>query len=231
MARIIFTLEDGTEIETELDSDITIGRHPESSVVLPSPSVSSRHASIKRRGDAYFVQDLGATNGTKLNGVEVEEAKLEEGDRLSFGDIPAVFQFKEAPARRKHIETPKPDGISKPAPGSGARPGPAPKRGARPGMRPGMRPGARGGYSTATYTQSSGCGGFIAILTFLLVAFVGGIFLAHAVKHRRFLLPDLINSEPVRKFLGNDSEAPAGPDLKEGANAKSEGSKKQKPKQ
>ena len=74
MARIVFTLEDGTEIETELDSDlVTIGRHPESMVVLPSSSVSSHHATIKRRGDDYYVQDLGTTNGTKLNGAEVEE--------------------------------------------------------------------------------------------------------------------------------------------------------------
>ena len=93
-----------------------------------------------------------------------------------------------------------------------------------------MRPGVRGSYSTATYSQSSGCGGFIAILTFLLVAFVGGVFLAHAVKYHRFLLPDLVNSEPVKKFLGNDSEAPAGPDVKDGGKAKNEELKKEKPK-
>jgi len=224
MARIIFTLEDGTEVETELDTDvITIGRHPESSVVLPSPSVSSRHAAIKRRGDEYFVQDLGATNSTKLNGVEVEEAKLEEGDRLSFGDISAVFQFKEAPARMRGVELPKPDGIAKPAPGRGVRP--------KPGPRKGVRPGVRRSYSTATYTQSSGCGGFIAILTFLLVAFVGGVFLAHAAKYRRFLLPDLINSDPVRKFLGNSSESAAAPDVGDGDKAKIEGSKTEKPRE
>ena len=81
MARLVFTLEDGTEIETELDADvISIGRHPESTVVLPSPSVSAHHASVKHRGDSFFVQDHATTNGTKLNGVEVEEARLEDGD-------------------------------------------------------------------------------------------------------------------------------------------------------
>ena len=68
MARIVLTLEDGVEIVTELDSDvITVGRHPESIVVLPSTSVSSHHATIKRRGGVYFVQDLGTTTNLGSN--------------------------------------------------------------------------------------------------------------------------------------------------------------------
>mgnify|MGYP000914055474 CR=1 FL=1 len=52
---------------------------------------------VDRAGKAAVVaKDLGTTNGTKLNGVEVEEAKLEEGDQLAFGDIPASFFLKEA---------------------------------------------------------------------------------------------------------------------------------------
>lgn len=220
MARIIFTLEDGTEIETELDTDVvTIGRHPESTVVLPSPSVSSHHASIKRRGDAYYVQDLGATNGTKLNGVEVEEAKLEEGDRLSFGDISARFQSKEAPARTRGAELPKPDGIPKPAPGA------KPKAGPKRGVRPGMRPGARGSYSTATYTQSSGCGGFIAMLVFLFLAFVAGLFIRHYQTYPgRFLLTDAAQIFRDR-FLGGDSESPANTGEKQEKKDTGEGSK------
>jgi hypothetical protein len=205
MARIIFTLEDGTEIRTELDTDvIAIGRHPESNVVLPSPSVSAHHATIRRRGDSYFVQDLGTTNGTRLNGVEVEEAKLEDGDRLAFGDIPAVLQLKDAPVV-PIVPVPK-------------RSGGPPKQAVKPRGAP--RPGARRSYSTATYRQSSGCAGFIAILTFLLVAFTVGIILAHYVKYHRFLLPDVVNSEPVKKLLGNDSEAPAKSEAKDGDKAK-----------
>ncbi|WP_050025699.1 FHA domain-containing protein [Verrucomicrobium sp. BvORR034] len=101
MARIVFTLEDGTEIEIELDAEvITIGRHADSIVVLPSSSVSSHHATIRQRGDSYYVQDLGTTNGTRLNGVEVEEARLEDGDQLTFGDIPAVVHLSVAPITR-----------------------------------------------------------------------------------------------------------------------------------
>src|SRR5215207_8046325 len=101
MARIVLTLEDGVEIVTELDSDvITVGRHPESIVVLPSGSVSSHHATIKRRGGDFYVQDLGTTNGTKLNGVDVEEAKLDDGDRITFGDVHGVVHLTDAPVTR-----------------------------------------------------------------------------------------------------------------------------------
>lgn len=129
MARIVFTLEDGTEIEAELDSDvITIGRHADSIVVLPSGSVSSHHATVKRRGDSFYVQDLGTTNGTKLNGVEVEEAKLEDGDQLAFGDVPAVVHLTD-PARSIPSAVPIPSFSGLPAgapalPGKGALPPP-----------------------------------------------------------------------------------------------------------
>src|SRR6186997_631631 len=97
MARIVFTLEDGVEIETELDSEVmTVGRHPDSIIVLPSGSVSAHHATIKRRGKDYYVQDLGTTNGTKLNGVDVEEAKLDDGDKITFGDVHGVVHLTEA---------------------------------------------------------------------------------------------------------------------------------------
>lgn len=92
MACIVFTLDDGSTITTPLDTDlITIGRAEDSIVQLPSGSVSSHHATIKAREDGYYVQDLGSRNGTRLNGAEIEEAQLADGDRIAFGDIQAVF--------------------------------------------------------------------------------------------------------------------------------------------
>lgn len=195
MARIVFKLEDGTEIETELDSDvITIGRHSGSTVVLPSASVSSHHATLKRRGESWFVQDLGTTNGTKLNGVEVEEAKLEEGDRLTFGDIPSVVYFKAPPERKEKAEAPEP------------------RKGGK--VKPGAKPAGRRGYASATYTQSSGCAGFLILLVFLTLAFLGGLFIAHAMKHKQFLLTDFV--EVARdKWFRNANDAPLKSDKKD----------------
>lgn len=199
MARIIFTLEDGTEIETELDADtITIGRHPDSNVVLPSVSVSGQHATIKRRGDGYFVQDLGTTNGTKLNGVEVEEARLEHGDRLFFGDVPAVVQLVDKPAK---AEAP-PKSVSYPASDmkSTASTASVPAAGLP------QRMPMRRSY-TPTTTQSSGCAGFLALLIFLVFAFIAGLCIRHAVEHGGFLIVDLAKKYSER----GESQAPAKP--------------------
>lgn len=165
MARLVFTLEDGTEIESELDKDvISIGRHPECSIVLPSPSVSAHHASIKRRGDSFYVQDLATTNGTKLNGVEVEEAKLEEGDRLSFGDVPAIVYLGHA-ADKKNSGTELSDKDK--ANGASTRAKPTPP--------------------TAVYRQSSGCAGLLFFMAFLTVALLTGLSLRHWKVHGGFL--------------------------------------------
>jgi len=197
MARIVFTLEDGTEIETELDSDvITVGRHADSIVVLPSVSVSSHHAIIKRRGDSFYVQDLGTTNGTKLNGVEVEEAKLENGDQLTFGDIPGAVHFTEAP---KVVIQALPNVLpatSKVYPIQSMR-NPA------PGRRPGVRPGQK-------VHESSGCAGFLFFLGFLFVAFVIGLHVRHSVENPgHVLIMDVL--QKIRDSAPEGGEEKAAP--------------------
>lgn len=210
MAHIVFTLEDGTEIETELDSDvITIGRHSDSIVELPSSSVSSHHATIKRRKDSFYVQDLGTTNGTKLNGVEVEEAKLEDGDQLCFGDIPAVVHLT-APQDKKAVlppvalakrETGEVDVDELPQRG-GARKVPAKKGGAVAGRRP--MPMKRG--SIPQYKETVGCAGFVAFLSFLALTFIIGLHLRHASETGGFLAGDILKK--LRDGVGEQGAAP-----------------------
>ena len=52
-----------------LAEEITIGRAPGCAVALPTDTfVSQVHARVFRRGDEYWVEDLGSTNGTLVNG-------------------------------------------------------------------------------------------------------------------------------------------------------------------
>jgi hypothetical protein len=71
---------------------ITIGRHPESNLVLADPNVSRNHAEIRPQGDGYVVVDLGSTNGSRVNGVRVETQVLEDGDELTFGNTRMRFE-------------------------------------------------------------------------------------------------------------------------------------------
>ena len=71
---------------------ITIGRRPESNIVLADPNVSRNHAEIRPHGDSFLVIDLGSTNGTKVNGVRVDQHILQDGDKLSFGNTHMYFE-------------------------------------------------------------------------------------------------------------------------------------------
>jgi hypothetical protein len=71
---------------------IGIGRHPDCNLVLADPNVSRNHAEIRPSGDRYTVVDLGSTNGTRVNGVRVDERVLHDGDELTFGSTRMRFE-------------------------------------------------------------------------------------------------------------------------------------------
>ncbi len=77
---------------TLTESVITVGRHPESNLVLADPNVSRNHAEIRPKGDQYVVVDLGSTNGTRVNGVRVDTQTLQDGDELAFGNTRMRFE-------------------------------------------------------------------------------------------------------------------------------------------
>ncbi|MDP2306427.1 MAG: GGDEF domain-containing protein [Pseudomonadota bacterium] len=68
--------------------DVTIGRDEGGALVLTDASVSRRHARITCSEDGrVFVQDLGSTNGTAVNGQPVETAEIRPGDHLEIGAV------------------------------------------------------------------------------------------------------------------------------------------------
>jgi pSer/pThr/pTyr-binding forkhead associated (FHA) protein len=71
-----------------LDAVTTLGRDLGSSVVLDDAFASARHAILTFRGRGWYVEDLGSTNGTLVNGVPVTSAlSLGFGDELQIGEI------------------------------------------------------------------------------------------------------------------------------------------------
>jgi hypothetical protein len=71
--------------------ELTVGRQPDSDLLLEHTSVSKRHATLRWDGvhDRCTIQDLGSTNGTFLNAsVRIRrETTLRNGDILSFGEV------------------------------------------------------------------------------------------------------------------------------------------------
>ena len=74
------------------ESVITVGRHPDSNLVLADPNVSRNHAEVRPQGDCFAVIDLGSTNGTRVNGVRVDTQLLQDGDEVSFGNTRMRFE-------------------------------------------------------------------------------------------------------------------------------------------
>lgn len=63
----------------------TVGRHPDSTIVLSDPNSSRQHLEVRPNADGFTLVDLGSTNGTKCNGVPVTEHQLIDGDRIQVG--------------------------------------------------------------------------------------------------------------------------------------------------
>jgi hypothetical protein len=74
------------------EETMTVGRLPESTIVLADPNVSRRHAEIRPRGSTFVVIDLGSTNGTRINGIRITEHELVDGDEISFGNTRMRFE-------------------------------------------------------------------------------------------------------------------------------------------
>jgi hypothetical protein len=73
---------------------VTLGRLPESDVVVNDPGASRQHARIGSANGEFVITDLGSTNGTLVNDQEVHERSLEDGDRITIGET--VLEFRRA---------------------------------------------------------------------------------------------------------------------------------------
>ena len=71
---------------------IMIGREMGCDIVLASPEVSRKHASIREMGGSYILQDMNSSNGTWLNDQPVTEAKLQDGDLIKIHTYVLLFQ-------------------------------------------------------------------------------------------------------------------------------------------
>jgi pSer/pThr/pTyr-binding forkhead associated (FHA) protein len=87
---------------------ILIGRHVECDVRIDSPQVSRRHCCLAMAYDRLVIRDLGSSNGVRVNGRVVDEARLTPGDEVAIaqflyrlvGDGPAPNSAPSKSAQR-----------------------------------------------------------------------------------------------------------------------------------
>jgi hypothetical protein len=73
-------------VEWPLERNVRIGRSSGCDIVLRDDSVSRRHAEIALRGGVCVLRDLGSSNGTFVNGRQVERTRLRRGDEVVLGE-------------------------------------------------------------------------------------------------------------------------------------------------
>ena len=81
----------GRQIELAADY-LTVGREPTCDVRLDDPHVSRTHAALERRGGTVYVQDLGSSGGTFVNGNPAKSVALHQGDVVAFATVRARFE-------------------------------------------------------------------------------------------------------------------------------------------
>lgn len=75
----------GGEFPMAPDKEVVVGRSSDLDMVLVEDMVSRRHARFGYEAGALFIEDLGSTNGTFVNGEKIRRAWLQEGDRVLIG--------------------------------------------------------------------------------------------------------------------------------------------------
>jgi len=106
MAKLLLGFNDETLLEYELNQEATtIGRKPDNDIHIDNLAVSSHHAKILTVLNDSFIEDLGSTNGTIINGEKVNRHALKNGEVIVIGKHKLTYINKAADAGTGEFET------------------------------------------------------------------------------------------------------------------------------
>jgi predicted component of type VI protein secretion system len=150
MAKLILSLEGSVIREIPLDKDrITIGRKAQNDIPIENLAVSGEHACIVTILNDSFLEDLGSTNGTLVNGNQVKKHILQNNDVIEIGKYKMKYvvesagsgggaaapadDFEKTMVMRSPARAPAPPKPAAPAPAAAPKPAvPAPAAAPKP---------------------------------------------------------------------------------------------------
>ena len=87
-----------TQEKISFQSGLVFGRTEGCDIQILEKLISRRHASIEKKGDQYFLNDLGSSNGTLLNGLFINsESLIKNGDKIKIGESQFEVLFSGPP--------------------------------------------------------------------------------------------------------------------------------------
>jgi predicted component of type VI protein secretion system len=105
MAKLVLSLNGVVQGEYPLEKErITIGRKPDNDIQIDNLAVSGKHALIITILDDSFLEDLGSTNGSYVNGKLVKKHALKNGDVVAIGKHELKYVNEHATADDDEFE-------------------------------------------------------------------------------------------------------------------------------
>jgi pSer/pThr/pTyr-binding forkhead associated (FHA) protein len=84
--RVVRGFYEGLELPIDRNW-MVIGRGRSADIVIADPTISRAHAAIGCDGEGFFVQDMGSTNGTRVNGERAVRTRLADRDEVLLGKL------------------------------------------------------------------------------------------------------------------------------------------------
>jgi hypothetical protein len=120
--RVINFDDSGVEVEKEIiqldqKDQFSIGRSQAADIKVMDIKVSRSHCRIEKRGDKFYITDLGSRNGTYVNGDRITTHELTSGDNIKVGfsilryELPDVASGKKSVRDIAEAETPAPEAV------------------------------------------------------------------------------------------------------------------------
>jgi pSer/pThr/pTyr-binding forkhead associated (FHA) protein len=101
MTRYWLTILEGPQKGNDIDlveEKIVVGRHPDCDININDPEISRNHFTLTKKNDEYWIEDLGSTNGTVVNGRPAPKLYyLRDNCRINLGANVTLVFHKEMP--------------------------------------------------------------------------------------------------------------------------------------
>ena len=105
MGKLVLSLNGAVQGEFQLKKErMTIGRKPDNDVQIDNLAVSGKHALVITILDDSFLEDLGSTNGTYVNGKLIKKHALRDGDVVGVGKHELKYINEHATADDEDFE-------------------------------------------------------------------------------------------------------------------------------
>jgi pSer/pThr/pTyr-binding forkhead associated (FHA) protein len=105
MAKLVLSLNGVVQREYQLNKErMTVGRKPDNDIQIDNLAVSGKHALIITILDDSFLEDLGSTNGTYVNGKLIKKHALRDGDVIGVGKHELKYVNEHATADDEEFE-------------------------------------------------------------------------------------------------------------------------------